>query len=185
MTTVRAVSGNGLTLMRPASFTDVAVGSSIAVAGVCLSAVAVSDEEITFDVVEETKRRSTLGTLREGDRVNLERAMRADSRFDGHIVQGHTEGVGEVVSVERDGLWTVLAVRLPEESVPAVVSKGSIAFDGVSLTVVTMHDRECCVALIPHTCEHTTLGALKEGDRVNVETDILGRYICSLVSRHV
>ena len=174
---------NRLTLSRPESFQDIAIGSSIAVAGVCLSVVALNDRSMTFDVIGETLQRSTLGTLRKGESVNLERAMRADDRFEGHMVQGHVEGTGEILSKEQNGTRTLLTIRLPEELIPTVVSKGSITLDGVSLTVASIQGSECSVALIPHTLEYTTLGELSQGDSVNIETDVLGRYVHSLLSR--
>ncbi len=173
-------SGDGrLTLSRPESFTDITIGSSIAIAGVCLSVVELDDQSMTFDVVVETMNKSALGALQKGDCVNLERAMRADDRFEGHMVQGHVEGVGEVLSMERDEL----TIKLPGEIIPTVVSKGSITLDGVSLTVASVQGAECSVALIPHTLKSTTLGKLKQGDSVNIETDVLGRYVHSLVSQ--
>jgi len=180
---VQESGDNRLTLSRPESFQDIAIGSSIAVAGVCLSVVALNDRSMTFDVIGETLQRSTLGTLRKGESVNLERAMRADDRFEGHMVQGHVEGTGEILSKEQNGTRTLLTIRLPEELIPTVVSKGSITLDGVSLTVASIQGSECSVALIPHTLEYTTLGELSQGDSVNIETDVLGRYVHSLLSR--
>jgi len=180
---VLSVGGGRLTLSRPASFVDIAVGSSIAVAGVCLTVIKLDAESLAFDVMGETRNKSTLGTIREGECVNLERALCAGDRFEGHMVQGHAEGVGKVVSRERHGEWALLVVQLPEELVPAVTHKGSIALDGVSLTVVSLQGAQCSVALIPHTLEHTTLGLRKTGDTVNVETDVIGRYVRSLTSR--
>jgi len=182
MAEIVSLSENKLTLSRPDSFSDVAIGSSIAVAGVCLSAIDRTRDSMTFDVVGETLRKTTLGSLQPGARVNLERALPANGRFDGHIVQGHAEGVGEVTGVKQDGEWTLLTVTLPKDVLPYVVSKGSLAIDGVSLTIAEKGVQSCTVALIPHTMAHTTLGVLREGDAVNIETDILGRYIHSMAS---
>jgi len=161
-----------LILERPSEFDDIAIGSSIAVSGVCLSVVAFTDSIMTFDVVDETWAKTNLGSLQEGDRVNLERAMKASDRFGGHIVQGHCEEAAEVLSCNADGI----DVALSEELLPFVVVKGSITLDGVSLTVASLKENTCTVALIPLTLEHTTLGTRREGESVNVETDILIRH---------
>lgn len=166
-----------LCVSRPAGFDDLKTGSSVSVAGVCLSVTALTPASITFDVVGETQRLSTLGALKPGDRVNLERALPAGGRFEGHVVQGHVEGVGEVVSLRSDGAWTTLAVRLPEACAAYAVPKGSIAIDGVSLTVASVEGGICTAALIPHTLAHTTLGCLRPGGRVNIETDVLVRSL--------
>jgi len=194
------VSANGkgkLTLERPTMFDDVKIGSSVCVSGACLSIVELEKESMAFDVVSETLARTTLGSLKEGDCVNLERALAADGRFDGHIVQGHVESVALVdaltplpplpssfapseLRMDRRGeggeRGALLMVEIPSELLPFVVAKGSIALDGVSLTVAALEGNRCTVALIPHTLASTTLGALGEGSRVNVETDILARY---------
>lgn len=168
-------TGHTLVLERPATFDDVKLGSSIAVAGVCLSIVELTDHSMRFDVIDETLAKTTLGSLKVGDLVNVERAMKADARLDGHVVQGHIEGVGEVTSDERRVKSGMLSVRIPQQLLASIVPKGSIALDGVSLTVASLDEDICTVALIPHTLAHTALGTLKEGDRVNVETDILQR----------
>lgn len=162
---------SGLVIARPANFDDVKIGSSIAVSGVCLSIVELTDASMRFDVVEETFARSNLRKRKKGDRVNLERAMRADARLDGHIVQGHVEGTAEVV---KGG--TVMTIRLPESLLPSVLLKGSITVEGVSLTVASLDDGFCTIAMIPQTMETTTLKALRKGDRVNIETDVLAKY---------
>ena len=158
------------TIERPGSFTDITIGSSICVSGVCLTIVEFDDASMTFTVVEETLKKSTLGSFKKGDRVNLERAMKAGDRLDGHVVQGHVEGTGKVVAPPPQ-----LTVSIPKDLQKFVIPKGSIALDGVSLTIAEIDEDRVTVALIPHTLEHTTLGALKKGDRVNVETDMLLR----------
>ena len=163
---------NGIVVARPTSFDDVKIGSSIAVAGVCLSVVQLASAAMRFDVVTETLARTTLGSLRVGDTVNLERSLPADGRFEGHVVQGHIEGVGRVVLQKH----SQLIVELPPELLPQVVAKGSVALNGVSLTIASIEQDRITLALIPHTLAHTTLGLLDKGDRINVETDILGRY---------
>ena len=156
---------------------DVPVGASISVNGVCLTAVEAGDGQLSVDIVPETLARSTLGSLLPGGRVNIERPMRADGRFDGHIVQGHVDGVGTVREVIVGGGGVVMRVDAPEESMPYVVEKGSITIDGVSLTVAGLSEGGFEVALIPHTLDVTTLGLLKPGDTVNLEMDVLAKYV--------
>lgn len=165
-----------LTLARPAMFDDVKIGSSIAVNGVCLTVVVLNKEDMAFDVVGETWRRTNLGELLVGNTVNLERAMPANGRFEGHVVQGHVEGVATVKEWKEDGQWKVLVLEVPQELLPYITEKGSIALDGVSLTVAGFKGNEVSIALIPHTLEVTTLGHRQKGDLVNVETDILAHY---------
>ena len=171
---VLAHSNGKLELQRPQLFDDVSIGSSIAVSGVCLSIVKLDDATMTFDVIPETYSKTTLESLQQRDRVNLERAMKADARLDGHIVQGHVEGVGTVLEVDQTSGVTV-TIQLPDDLRSPVVAQGSIAIDGVSLTVASIEDGRCAIALIPHTLEHTTLGTLHVRDSVNVETDVLVR----------
>lgn len=153
------------------------VGASISVNGVCLTAVDVSDGTVRFDVVPETLARTGLGSLGEGDMVNLERPMPAHGRFDGHIVQGHVDGTGTVVDLTDDEDGVLLTVSVPEHLMAHIVVKGSITIDGVSLTVAGLGDGRFSVALIPHTLESTTLGSLDAGDTVNLETDVLAKYV--------
>ncbi len=171
--------GKRMTILGPLTATDLSVGDSIAVNGTCLTAVAVDKWASTFDVelVLETLDRTSLGAVGVGSRVNLERAMPAAGRFDGHIVQGHVDGVGVVATVRADGMGRRLGIDLPEALGRYVVEKGSITVDGVSLTVAALDGRRVEIALIPHTLEVTTLGAKTEGDRVNLEVDILAKYV--------
>ncbi len=167
-----------LIVARPADFDDVKVGSSIAVAGVCLTVVALNKEDMTFDVMGETWRRTNLGELLVGNTVNLERAMAAGGRFDGHVVQGHVEGVATVKEWKTDGgQWKLLVIEVPENLLPAITEKGSIALDGISFTVAALSGNLVTIALIPHTLEITTIGLRQAGDRINVETDILAKYV--------
>ena len=161
------------TIERPEHFTDIAIGSSISVSGVCLTVVAFDLTSMNFNVIEETLKKSTVGNLKKDDRVNLERAMKADGRFDGHIVQGHIEGVGTVVA----NAGKALTIEMPHELMSAIILKGSISIDGVSLTIAEIKENLITVALIPHTLENTMLGTLKKGDSVNIETDIIRRYV--------
>jgi len=156
---------------------DLTVGDSIAVNGVCLTAVAVQDSRIDVEVVRETLSRSNLGAVQPGDPVNLERPMSAQGRFDGHIVQGHVDGVGTVSQVVSDGDDRRLTIRVPTGLARFIVEKGSITVDGVSLTVTGVGSDQFEVALIPHTLEVTTLGLRKEGDPVNLEVDIIAKYV--------
>ncbi|HVW67307.1 MAG TPA: riboflavin synthase [Candidatus Peribacteraceae bacterium] len=169
-------SDHSLTIQRPAVIDDIRMGSSISISGVCLSVVEFDTHSMTFDVVDETLTRTTLGALKTGDTVNLERSMRADGRFEGHIVQGHVEGTGKVTSLKPQASGMEMTIELPDHLLPLVVEKGSIAVDGVSLTVAKLNGNMCTIAVIPHTLSMTTLGHKKEGDRVNIETDILARY---------
>lgn len=160
------------------------VGASIAVNGVCLTAVDPVDDTLSLDVVPETLNRTNLGDLTTGSRVNLERPMRADGRFDGHIVQGHVDGTGTVLGMSQDDDGSViLEVAVDTKILGYLVQKGSIAVDGVSLTVAAMDDGSFSVALIPHTLEVTTLGLREKGDRVNLEVDVLAKYVERLLSR--
>jgi riboflavin synthase len=159
------------------------VGDSIAVNGVCLTAVEVGPEGVEADVVAETLRRSNLGSVREGDRVNLERPMRADGRFDGHIVQGHVDATGEVATVVAEGEGRLIRIAAPPDGLRYVVEKGSITVDGVSLTVTSAEADSFEVALIPHTLSLTTLGFRRPGDRVNLEFDVLAKYVERLLER--
>lgn len=154
------------------------IGASIAVNGVCLTAVGTGDDTVVVEVIPESLQRTNLGTLVRESRVNLERPMPANGRFDGHIVQGHVDGVGTISDIERtpDGGVT-MTIELPGELFRYLVEKGSITVDGVSLTVASTEDNAFSVALIPHTLEVTTLGLRKPGDTVNLEVDVLAKYV--------
>jgi riboflavin synthase len=162
--------------------TDIPLGGSIAVNGVCLTAVDAAQGQVVLDLVNETLDRSTLGALEPGDPVNLERPMPADGRFDGHIVQGHVDGVGEVTAIEPDGDGERIRVRVPEDLARYLVAKGSITIDGVSLTVAGIDGPEIEIALIPHSLAVTTLGLRTVGEKVNLEVDVLAKYVEKLLS---
>lgn len=153
------------------------VGDSISVNGVCLTVRRIAGNELTFDAVEETLAKSNLGRLRSGDPVNLERSVSANRLFGGHFVLGHVDGVGTVASFDSRPGAATLVIRAPEEVMRYVVPKGSIAVDGISLTVASCEADRFCAALIPHTIESTTLGRKRPGDAVNLEADILGKYV--------
>jgi len=152
-------------------------GDSISVSGCCLTVVAQRGGTLGFQAVQETLRRTSLGSRKVGDRVNLERAMRADARLDGHIVQGHVDGTGTIHSLRSDGEDLLVRIDCPEEIARQIVPKGSVAVEGVSLTVVEPNERGFSVALIPHTLAITTLGSLSPGLPVNLELDVLGKYV--------
>lgn len=156
---------------------NVKVGDSIAVNGVCLTVVRVEQPLIFFQAMGETLDRTNLGHLERGRTVNLERPMAASGRFDGHIVQGHVDGVGTVTEVETDGEARRIRIEIPSSLGRYVVEKGSITIDGVSLTVAAVEDRAVEVALIPHTLEVTTFGDRRPGDQVNLEVDVLAKYV--------
>jgi riboflavin synthase len=168
-----------LTIRVPADFGgDGRLGESVCINGCCLTAVAFEGKELwAFQAGSETLSKTNLGLLRPGDVVNLERALPVDGRFGGHFVQGHVDGVGHVERTDRDGEWVMMWFRAPEPLTDQLVSKGSVAVDGVSLTVVNVQRGRFSVALVPHTLEVTTLGIRKPGDSVNLETDILGKYV--------
>jgi riboflavin synthase len=158
-------------------------GDSIAVNGVCLTAVGICGERFGADVMHETLRRSSLGEVVAGSRVNLELALRADARLGGHMMQGHVDGVGAVTAVRPDGFARVVTVEADPSLLRYVVEKGSIAVDGVSLTVARVGDGDFDVSLIPETLERTNLGRAKPGAPVNLEVDILAKYVEKLVTR--
>lgn len=178
-------TSRGLAIERPKRFTDIKIGSSVCVSGACLSVVKLVGDSMVFDVVPETLKKSRLGTLKKGDMVNLERAMKAGDRMNGHIVQGHVEGVGIVFKTPTTspsptrsvGEGNTLVLHLPLALRRFVIPQGSIAVDGVSLTVAGVHGDKISVAIIPHTLKRTTLGSLRKGDRVNVETDVILRHL--------
>ena len=173
--------GTRLTIATARPLAKLGVGESIAVGGPCLTVTSVHDRRFTVDVSPETLRRTTLGTVRPGDRVNLERALRMGDRLGGHVVQGHVDGVGVLDTITPDRDWSLYRFRAPAALAPYLVEKGSIAVDGVSLTVFACRGSRFTVALIPHTLAVTTLGALRPGDRVNIEADVLLKHIATML----
>jgi riboflavin synthase len=160
---------------------ELAVGDSVAVNGACLTATSVTPAGFTADVMEETLRRTTLGALRPGDPVNLELPLRAADRLGGHFVQGHIDGVGTVAAVQDEGFSRLVEIEADPGLMRYVVEKGSIAVDGVSLTVASLAEGTFGVSLIPETLERTTLGRASPGDSVNLEVDVLAKYVERLV----
>ncbi|MFF4123054.1 riboflavin synthase [Microbispora rosea] len=161
---------------------DAGHGDSIAVNGVCLTVAGTEGDSFTADVMKETLDRSSLGALRPGSRVNLERAVRADQRLGGHIMQGHVDGTGEVLSREPGEHWEIVRLSLPANLARYVVEKGSIAVDGVSLTVTAVTEDTFSVSLIPTTLELTTLGRKQPGEPVNLEVDVIAKYVEKLTA---
>ena len=166
-----------LVVRAPSIASELRLGDSIAVSGACLTVTEAGRETFACDVVRETLDRTALGELAPGSPVNLERALRAGGRLDGHIVQGHVDGTGRVRELARDGLDVRLAIECAPELAEQLVPKGSVAVDGVALTVVNVEAEGFDVALIPYTLEVTTLGQLGPGRRVNLEADVLGKYV--------
>lgn len=162
---------------------EVAIGDSIAVDGACLTVVSMGDASFTVDVSLETLERTTLGHIKKGTRVHLERALRLGDRLGGHLVQGHVDGVGEKVGEQRVGEGWMLTWRVPDALLSTVVLKGSITIDGVSLTVAKLEDDRVSVAVVPHTAAMTTLVERPIGSHVNVETDLLGKYVQRILAR--
>ncbi len=178
--TVRQLSseGAGRRLIIAADFAgELALGESVAINGTCLTVVAHDAATCSFQAGPETLVRTNLGELRPGDRVNLERALCLGDRLGGHLVQGHIDGVGRIAERRRDGDWETVWFDCPGELAQQMVSKGSVAVDGVSLTVVDVTETGFSVALIPHTLANTTLGFKKTGATVNLETDLLAKYV--------
>lgn len=178
----RGADGVTLQLCAPATAATTRTGDSVAVNGVCLTATAVGDGTLAFEAVPETLERSTLGALREGAEANVEPALRAGEPLGGHIVQGHVDGVATVRSLEPEGDGARLELALPEQLARYCVVKGSIAVQGVSLTIASVAGDAIEIALVPHTLGATTLGTLAPGDRVNVEVDVFAKYVERLLA---
>jgi riboflavin synthase alpha subunit len=170
-------AGIRLVIRAPETAGRTAVGDSVAVNGVCLTAVSSGDGLLAFDAVPETLRRSSLGRVEEGTAVNLEPALRAGEPLGGHVVQGHVDGVGRVRALEPEGDGVRLEIEAGSELTRYLVEKGSVAVEGVSLTVAGLDDDSFAIALVPHTLESTTLGSLSPGDEVNLEVDVLAKYV--------
>jgi riboflavin synthase len=184
--TVVSVDGGETVRLRleaPATAHASVVGDSVSVNGVCLTVVAVEDGRLAFDAVPETLTRTSLGSLAGGSRVNLEPALRAGDALGGHYVQGHVDGVGTVRSAEPEGDGRRIWFDAPPELLRYIVEKGSIAVQGTSLTVADLDDHGFAVALIPHTLAATTLGSIVPDDRVNIEVDVLAKYVERLLAQ--
>jgi riboflavin synthase len=181
--TLSAVSASSLSITGSLIFTDLKLGDSVAVNGVCLTVTSIDNKTFKVDVMPETFKRSTLGALRTGDSVNLERALTLSGRLGGHLVEGHVDATGRIESIERQGESELVTVASPPEVMRYVVEKGFIAVDGLSLTVAERSDLGFKVSLVKFTMAHTTMGQKKVGDRVNLEVDIIAKYVENFVSR--
>ncbi len=184
--TVKGVIPEGaavrLVLDMPAEFAgEVRLGDSVALNGCCLTVVEIEGSTCAFQAGTETLSKTNLGELQSGSQVNVERAVAVGARLGGHFVQGHVDGTGQVERIEQDGEWTTMWFQVPRPLTQQMVGKGSITVDGISLTLVQVESERFSVALIPHTLAVTTLGQRKVGDTVNVETDILGKYVQKLL----
>ncbi len=180
---VAKISDNGMTVLATKVTEDLKLGDSIAVNGTCLTAVSFDRTEFSVDLSPETVRRTSLGRLSVGGPVNLERALLASDRMGGHIVQGHVDGTGRIMSTKRDADSTIFRIRVPKRLNRYIVEKGFVAVDGISLTVVKIGASSFTLAVIPYTLKNTNLAALSVGDRVNLEADILAKYVESLLDR--
>jgi riboflavin synthase len=173
----KGLAGAKFSILASLILADLNVGDSISVAGACLTASQVGDLGFSVDVSTETLKCTTLGTLTVGTPVNLERAMKLDARMGGHLVTGHVDGIGILRAREQDGNAIQLTVEAPEEIIRHCVPKGSIAVDGISLTINVISDRSITMAIIPHTAKITTMGLKQIGDMVNLESDLIGKYV--------
>ena len=180
---VDKISNNAMTVQASKVTEDLKLGDSIAVNGTCLTAVNFSRTEFSVDLSPETMRRTSLGQLSEGSPVNLERALLASDRMGGHIVQGHVDSTGRVMASRVDGDSIIFRIRVPKRLNPYIVEKGFIAVDGISLTVVKRGASSFTLAVIPYTLKNTNLASVSIGDRVNLEADILAKYVESLLDR--
>ncbi len=180
---VAKISDKAMTVRASKVLEDVKLGDSIAVNGACLTSVDFSKSEFSVDLSPETMRRTSLGQLSVGGLVNLERALLAGDRMGGHIVQGHVDGTGRVMSIKEDGDSIIFRIRVPKRLNRYIVEKGFVAVDGISLTVVKRGASSFTLAVIPYTRENTNLSAVSIGDRVNLEADILAKYVESLLER--
>jgi riboflavin synthase len=180
---VVSISSNGMTVRAEKVMSDLKLGDSISINGACLTAVSLSASEFSVDLSPETMRRTSIGDLAEEGSVNLERALAANDRMGGHIVQGHVDGTGRVTSTKEDGDSVVFRVRAPARLMPYIVEKGFIAVDGISLTVVKVGTSSFTLAVIPFTLRNTNLATISVGTRVNLEADILAKYVENLLKR--
>ena len=176
--------GARLTIQAKIVLEDTRIGDSIATNGVCLTVVSMTGDSFSADVMAESLRRSSLGTLQGGSPVNLERAMAANGRFGGHIVSGHIDGTGTIASQKREDNAVWVKIKTPAPLLRYIVEKGSIAIDGVSLTVAVVTDTDFSVSIIPHTGAQTILLGKKPGDPVNLECDVIGKYVEKLTAPH-
>lgn len=164
---------------------DVSIGASVSINGVCLTLESVAGNRLFFTAVYETLNRTTLKNARIGDSVNLERALKASGRFDGHIVLGHVDGIGSITKDQREGDSVVKSIMVPEDLATLLAEKGCVALDGISLTIAQVQDEIIEISFIPHTLKKTTMGQKTVGDKVNVECDVLARYVARRLNYHL
>ena len=180
--TVKSVQSKVITIEANKIFDDLHLGDSVAVNGTCLTVSSFDNKIFNADVTQETLNRTNLGSLKNGSRVNLERAMTLSGRFGGHIVSGHIDGVGSIKSMKKDDNAIILTIEVPRQLMKYIVEKGSVAVDGISLTVASLTDNTFSIAVIPHTLKETVLYYKKEGDKVNIENDVIGKYVERLLT---
>lgn len=183
--------GRGLRIAAREILSDAKVGDSISTSGCCLTVTKFEPGWFYVEAVHETLRRTKLGSLKPGDKVNLERAMRLSDRLGGHLVSGHVDAMAKVLSIKKEGFSNVVEFELTSDLAPFFIEKGSVTVDGISLTVAYLKENSAAagtfifaVALIPHTLEVTTIGAVQVGDAVNIEADIIGKYVARMLSPH-
>ena len=179
---VQSISSNKINIKANTVLNETKIGDSISVNGVCLTVTAISDGNFTADISPETFKVTALKNLTSGMAVNLERALPANGRFGGHIVTGHIDGIGKIKKLAKNSDFYDFEIELSRENAKYVVKKGSIAINGISLTIAEVHNNTVLFAVIPHTFENTNLKNLKTGDYINVETDILAKYIENFLS---
>lgn len=177
----RGLKSAVLTIQAKKIMNDLHLGDSVAVNGVCLTVTGINKNIFTADIMHETLNRSSLGSLKNGSDINLERAMATNGRFGGHIVSGHIDDTGKIISIKEDDNAIWYTVNAQQQILRYVIEKGSIAIDGISLTVAKVEGNTFCVSVIPHTARNTTLSQRKVGDKVNLENDLIGKYIEKLI----
>lgn len=180
--TVKSVQSKVITIEASKIFDDLHLGDSVAVNGTCLTVSSFDNKIFNADVTQETLNRTNLGSLKNGSKVNLERAMTLSGRFGGHIVSGHIDGVGSIKSMKKDDNAIILTIEVSKHLMKYIVEKGSVAVDGISLTVASLTDNSFSMAVIPHTLKETVLYYKKEGDKVNIENDVIGKYVERLLT---
>lgn len=179
-----SVSSKGAKLVVETKLSDIKIGDSVSVNGACLTVTEIRGNKYSFDVSPETLKRTNLGLLRRGDYVNLERALKIGDRLGGHIVQGHVDFTSKIKALKFLGKHYELVIEIPNDWISYIVEKGSIAIDGISLTVNYMQNNSVYINIIPHTYEKTNLRFRRNGDLVNVETDIIGKYVINYISAY-
>ena len=173
----KGLAGARMSILASTVLQDVKIGESVSVSGTCLTITGMEEEDFSIDVSSETLNRTTLGSVTAGAPVNLERAMRLNERIGGHLVTGHVDGIGLLRGREQDGNAMHLTIEAPDDILRYCIQKGSITVDGISLTINGMSERSFTVAIIPHTAKVTTMGLKQIGDSVNLETDLIGKYV--------